>query len=131
MLKLEVSIEWIHGSCALTVQLSEFRVMALYTIVEFMSKHICHVKDVNVDTILTACKHQVKESWGKLGNLKKIFCAHIDKMNCSKEMIFSLNWSFCYAFTTMGSFLNISFNFILIFTEITIVRAMDFMTLWL
>ena len=41
MLILKVSTECIHSSCALSTQLSEFRVMAW---VELMLEHVCHVR---------------------------------------------------------------------------------------
>ena len=52
MLVHKVSTECIHASCDLSTYGDG--------LVEFMPGRICHVKDPNVETIFSDCKHQLR-----------------------------------------------------------------------
>ena len=45
-------------------------------LIEFMTEHVCHINNANVETILSDCKHQEEESWVycKIGQILSLFC---------------------------------------------------------
>ena len=82
---LNVSTECIHGSCALSTQL---RVQG-DGLVKLMPEYVCHVKDANVEAILSNCElskcchyvvhtltNELLNTEGILLQLLILFCIH-------------------------------------------------------
>ena len=118
-LKIKVSTKYICALCAWSTQLHEFRVMAWLNSCQSMSAMLrMQCRGYNVR--LWASRGRVLGILKDRANVVIILRMHW-QMSCSVLTIhvgMSFHWYFCFVFTTLRSFLNNWFIFILIFTEI-------------
>ena len=70
---IEHSTQWVQGD----------------GLVELMLEHVLHVKNANIETIMSDCEHQEEEScvYCKIGQILTVFVAHIDKWAAQTEVI--------------------------------------------